>query len=722
MPSNMKGHARRGKRGKLPREDSYLLIFSNRHTHRSRRKRLWYGELSLAEKKRLLACFAEEQAPSAHQAKELRCDGERPDKTGLRIPGPSTTFEDGAFRDGKGQRCESLSGHISEANDLESAETNLTLEDCWRSNDLSLQWLRKSRAKMEAFQQALRRRLASPVRPCHWPLAQCLRCTKRTCNPGMVEPARSDAACSCTYAQNCALIISEDPLLRLSLMALSFGVSEVHAVVMNKPNWESAVTVAKCFGKPDNLKVFRSLEALELDVFGSGISRALSGEVVPAHTCCTHTECASRPTQTTVECSDDIQENRNILSLASNKEIPEQALTVEDLQLHLHRYRAVLIDDHYCGPIVSAFGLPSLLDFCRTHTCPVCCPVLPRRWQTLMTPASCPPLLTSSQCAKFADPTGLFSMKAMRRRFAASGRAMGCSFLRLEDVSLSDRFCVFENFELKSAMGLPNAIRDTCGVDNISNDRTYIRHQRYGRHSMVNEHSRAKLRDRHLRPHCFRCARDRHILWTQERPGVATCNAVCGVEVAGLCAGFIMRSHILLDEGVSLPPSSPLMVFLPEEVPLSTQHLMMLGPGVPPEQLDRPFIATYPSGSQGTSQDMNNKESSSINSHIGAGASSGASTVFHRSNLQPPLHKVACDDDATGSVGQTEGFATSWRNLRLQRPAFHWQCAVISDCSRQTEFAIAVTLRDLQQAIAAYPVGDLPLPVKEMDCTASSCL
>ena len=40
----------------------------------------------------------------------------------------------------------------------------------------------------------------------------------------------------------------------------------------------------------------------------------------------------------------------------------------EGLQAHLHRYRVVLIDDQYCGPIVSAFGLPLLLEFVRTHT------------------------------------------------------------------------------------------------------------------------------------------------------------------------------------------------------------------------------------------------------------------------------------------------------------------------------------------------------------------
>lgn len=134
-----------------------------------------------------------------------------------------------------------------------------------------------------------RRHLSAPVESCHWPLPQCVGCKRRPYSCGIVEREMKTAsqfradegngrtsqdtldtaaategsmlssgqakqctndpsvnygdvmstenvgpatACSCTYAQNCALIISEDPLLRPSLLAMSLGISEVHTVVV----------------------------------------------------------------------------------------------------------------------------------------------------------------------------------------------------------------------------------------------------------------------------------------------------------------------------------------------------------------------------------------------------------------------------------------------------------------------------------------------------------
>lgn len=42
----------------------------------------------------------------------------------------------------------------------------------------------------------------------------------------------SERTCCSTYVRNCALVISEDPLLRPSLLAISLGISEVHTVVV----------------------------------------------------------------------------------------------------------------------------------------------------------------------------------------------------------------------------------------------------------------------------------------------------------------------------------------------------------------------------------------------------------------------------------------------------------------------------------------------------------
>lgn len=118
-----------------------------------------------------------------------------------------------------------------------------------------------------------RRRLSVPVKACHWPLPECTKCTawpvfvrgalKFGIRPAAFQLAGSqhyeivgqndgaeavrewnspngestggpypEAACRCTYAKNCALVISEDPLLRPSLLVMSLGISEVHTVVV----------------------------------------------------------------------------------------------------------------------------------------------------------------------------------------------------------------------------------------------------------------------------------------------------------------------------------------------------------------------------------------------------------------------------------------------------------------------------------------------------------
>lgn len=187
---------------------------------------------------------------------------------------------------------------------------------------------------------------------------------------------------------------------------------------------------------------------------------------------------------------------------------------------------------------------------------PVCCFVLPRRWQTLMTPAICPPLATSSQHTMLGDRRRLTPMRALHhRRLAASGRAMGCSFLRLEDVALSDRFCVFESFEIKPVTMFSNEDRDACGDGNSSDDRPCASGQLYVADKVPGEQAPERTsRDKVLASRCFRCARDRQLSLSKERPVTLNGNAVCGIEIEGPCAGFIMRSHILVDE-VRLHPA-----------------------------------------------------------------------------------------------------------------------------------------------------------------------
>ncbi|CDI86255.1 hypothetical protein, conserved [Eimeria praecox] len=373
-----------------------------------------------------------------------------------------------------------------------------------------------------------------------------------------------------------AHIVSEDPLMRPSLLAMSLGISEVHTVVMKRSNWESAATLAKCFGRPDSLKVFQSLEALEKEVFELRIAEVLTGEVTPPHTCKGAENCGFQLNgDGTGSAPGNNEKHYNHDSNTGTAEPDENA---KMLQAHLHRYRIVLIDDQYCGPIASAFGLPLLLEFVRTHTCPACCLVIPRRWQTLAAPASCPPLVPSGQYLKLVE--GEKADELQQRRLATSGRTMTGTSIRIEDVALSSRFCVLESFEVNSLvrcsykdpevklnLGLPT--KDTRGSVNALKEGGSIKED------MDSWLPTSKT----LRDKCLRCAKDRHLRWSKERLTVLNGNVVCGVEVAGACAGLIVRSHILVDEGITLFPSAPLMVFLPDEVQLSTRHVVMLGPG-----------------------------------------------------------------------------------------------------------------------------------------------
>lgn len=178
---------------------------------------------------------------------------------------------------------------------------------------------------------------------------------------------------------------------------------------------------------------------------------------------------------------------------------------------------------------------------------PACCPVVPRRWQTLAAPASCPPLVPSSQYLKIVE--GEKPYDPQQRRIAESGRTMSGASIRLEDVSLSSRFCVLESFELASLAGCsykdPDGI-SACGLrtedagGNVRLGRDGVSTENYVDSCLSeNEAPRAK---------CLRCARDRQLRWSKQRHIVMNGNVVCGVEVTGPCAGLIIRNHILVDE------------------------------------------------------------------------------------------------------------------------------------------------------------------------------
>lgn len=718
---------------------------------------MWPVHLTLGEKKRLLAssmtepsctdCYEKEDA--SHAEAELR-----PDQSWA----VSAETEDATCNEQNHNSRSQSDISDGSSHEVETAPTVLTLKDCWPSSDLSLRWLKQGRSKMHAFQEALRRCLSAAVEPCYWPLPRCTRCRKRpytsptgniapcgfttckadgstdqsVCNnnifvqngepvlapedareEGSAEGACSLTDCYCTSVRNCALVISEDPLLRLSLLAMSLGITEVHTVVMKDANWESAATVAKCFGRPGNLSVFRSLEALEFKVFGADIAKALSGEAVPPHTCQTEKSCIHK----------ENNDWRDVPLTGITEEITESGVTAEDLHAHLHRYRVVLIDDHYCGPIASAFGLPRLLEFVRTHTCPTCCIVLPRRWQTLMTPAACPPLIASGHNDEYFDSFKLRSTNNFHhKRFAASGRAMRCSSVRLEDVALSDRFCVLESFEMKTLARTSHdenqrfvhgdsSINTTCTENSIQTEQA--------RASTTQEQQIC------IKSLCIRCAINRQLARAEERLAVVKGNAVCGVEIAGPCAGLIMRSHILLDQGLALPPTAPLMVFLPEEVHLSTRHVMMLGPA------PRKMKNETPSPNACICCDTKNTNSNKSVNFTGSNTidfkkrhscfpknesiyneppASDAPTSLYNKHQK----KVARKDLSFVAAAHANGNLPipSWRNLQLQESEYCWQWTAICDSARQYEFFIELTFLDLHQTTATTPpASDAPFLV-----------
>ncbi|KAL8273876.1 hypothetical protein Esti_002199 [Eimeria stiedai] len=768
-----------------------FVALSRDSAPRCRRKRHWSGHLSLREKKRLLARSLGEEPPDKQKPKESTCQ-----VNNLSEAPPSHNARYAASEKAQAQAS---SPSPSECG---SAEAKLTIGDCWPTSDLTLRWLRQGRVKMEAFQNAMRRCLSSPARPCHWPFPECLVCEEDALACGPSEPPRelpsplatcsstspasatrkeadfeecngnhsrvhrlmqhvnlmpseaveSGSNCCSSRAQNCALIISEDPLLRLSLLAMSLGISQVHTVVMNNSTWENAVTIAKCFGRPDSLRIFRSLEALEDEIFGERISKALSGEAVPHHTCrpglaCTHelSERALKP----FSASPTTGANNG-----GRGDILEDTLTADELQAHLHRYRLVLIDDHYCGPIVSAFGLTQLLQFCQTHTCPLCCTLLPRRWQTLMTPASCPPLLSNSRHAAIVEATKGFFSKALQHSWiAASGRAMGCSFVRVEDVSLSDRFCVFESFETT-----PPKL-SSYGSRCLYDDRTSPTSNPFSHQTCAGEctllQEELKSSESLLKTRCFRCARDRQLSWSDKQRRSRSSGAVCGVEVAGSCAGFIMRNHILVDEGLPLPPSSPLMIFLPEEVPLTTGHMIMLGSGKQLAHLAACAVAplflrkstavlpaaepsspkkrqqlkavtgiceggTTNKSSQAMPDSQGNQEGCVASSergcegHVNNEAAGGAiradllKTVQEEfSGADARAREKMSDSDESTRLAQTDSLIVPWRDLVQQQPTFRWKCATINESLSQSDFSLVLTLRDLHKVTRSHASDQL---------------
>ncbi|OEH76272.1 hypothetical protein cyc_01115 [Cyclospora cayetanensis] len=659
---------------------------------------------------------------------------------------------------------------------------DLALKDCWPSGEMTL-----------------RRRLSTPLEPCHWPLQACKQCSRRPSVADVALEARvpplsvpcayaavadcrtlcelhaqgrpraefytfepqasqahgntADAAaspapccCSCTYPRNRVLVISEDPLLRSSLLALSLGASEVHTVVMKDSNYASASIVARCLMHRDNIKLFSSLEALEATVFGPCLSKALRASSRTAPTppgSAYRSRRDSLLAQTAAVGGFSAQRSDSPSKTTSAKEA--EVLTAQHLQKKIHSYRLVLIDEDYCGPIVSAFGLPQILEFMLAYTCAVCCQVLPRRWQTLVTPSSFPPAPLSSGASPVVReeerPPHLQDLL-----FASSGRVLRCDSLRLEDVSLSDRFCVLESFELKTltmplvAGGLApgsfsrgvlpfaNAVAtDVGGVrgdvgrrqrgsfeGGLQGDRTCACDACCTTQCKGNEASRLCL--------CFFCAKDRHLEAARQRRAFVRGNAVCGIELAGLCAGLVLRSHILVDEDLSLTPSASLLAFLPEEFPLSTHHVIMVG------SVAAAHVA--PSGENGSSHTNSQRifweKAGCRRAEVvqeGREVRKGAD----RRKGGTPLgdaegdRRVESDGrvDAYGPVGQlhlTSGpfrdasasFSSSqednegllvapWLNLRLQQPKCHWKFSAICDGMRQLYFSLELSLRDLYE-------------------------
>lgn len=171
-----------------------------------------------------------------------------------------------------------------------------------------------------------------------------------------------------------------------------------------------------------------------------------------------------------------------------------------------------------------------------------------------MTPAACPPLIPSGHQKELLDSLKYRSANGFQhKRFAESGRAMRCSYVRLEDVALSDRFCVLESFEIKVLARPPyegqKLFHNISGHGNSPSNATCSGCVLGLKNSMRVERASASTPQKKcIKRSCFRCAINRQLARSEERPVVVRGNAVCGVEVAGPCAGLIMRSHILVEE------------------------------------------------------------------------------------------------------------------------------------------------------------------------------
>lgn len=154
--------------------------------------------------------------------------------------------------------------------------------------------------------------------------------------------------------------------------------------------------------------------------------------------------------------------------------------------------------------------------------------------------------MPSGQYAKVVE--GERPNELLIRRFAQSGRAMSGESVRLEDVALSDRFCVFESFELASLTRC--SYKDPAMAHNVSckyattESATLLE----GNRTESKDAGRCTFHDEAWRRNCLPCARDRQLSWSKERQTVVNGSAVCGIEVAGPCAGLIIRSYILVDE------------------------------------------------------------------------------------------------------------------------------------------------------------------------------
>ncbi|XP_026192066.1 uncharacterized protein LOC34618183 [Cyclospora cayetanensis] len=475
---------------------------------------------------------------------------------------------------------------------------------------------------------------------------------------------------------------------------------------MKDSNYASASIVARCLMHRDNIKLFSSLEALEATVFGPCLSKALRASSRTAPTppgSAYRSRRDSLLAQTAAVGGFSAQRSDSPSKTTSAKEA--EVLTAQHLQKKIHSYRLVLIDEDYCGPIVSAFGLPQILEFMLAYTCAVCCQVLPRRWQTLVTPSSFPPAPLSSGASPVVReeerPPHLQDLL-----FASSGRVLRCDSLRLEDVSLSDRFCVLESFELKTltmplvAGGLApgsfsRGVLPFANAGGLQGDRTCACDACCTTQCKGNEASRLCL--------CFFCAKDRHLEAARQRRAFVRGNAVCGIELAGLCAGLVLRSHILVDEDLSLTPSASLLAFLPEEFPLSTHHVIMVGSGEHMPNRTRCRRAEVVQEGREVRKGADRRKGGTP---LGDAEGDRRVESDGRVDAYGPVGQLHLTSgpfrDASASFSSSqednEGLLVApWLNLRLQQPKCHWKFSAICDGMRQLDFSLELSLRDLYE-------------------------